>query len=81
MNDEHGLTDLLDGMIPAQSADGTWYWKSFAMHVAEAIDFFFSAPSDLPAGELRQQIIERFGAEVDAELRRRFTAQRRESAP
>lgn len=30
------------------------------------------ANSDLTAGELRQQVIERFGAKVDAELARRF---------
>lgn len=31
-----------------------------------------SAPIGLPAGVLRQQVVERFGVEVDAELARRF---------
>lgn len=40
--------------------------------VGAAMEFLLSADGNLTAGELRQQVRERFGPDVDAELARRF---------
>lgn len=41
--------------------------------VSEAVHWLLvEAPGELPAGELRMQIVKRWGAEVDSELARMF---------